>query len=98
DRCTVPGCPVIVLGTADQATRLRALERCDDYLSRPFAYEELVARIRAVLRRRPPLGEVLDLGELVVDRAARRVLAGGVDVVLSSKEFTLLLKLAGDPD
>ena len=98
DRCTVSDCPVIVLGSADQATRLRALERCDDYLSRPFAYEELVARIRAVLRRRPPRSELIDLGELVVDRAARRVLAYGADVVLSTKEYALLLKLAAEPD
>jgi DNA-binding response OmpR family regulator len=89
---------VIVLGSPDSETRLRALERCDDYLSRPFADEELVARIRAVLRRRPPRSEVLHLGELVIDRAARRVMAGGVDVVLSAKEYALLLKLASDPE
>jgi len=99
DRCTVPpGCPVIVLGAADSAARVRALEHCDDYLSRPFVYEELVARIHAVLRRRPPRRDVLDLGELVVDRDARRVLALGRDVVLAGKEYALLVKLAGDPD
>jgi DNA-binding response OmpR family regulator len=98
DRCPVRGCPVIVLGRADAAERVRALERCDDYLSRPFAYEELVARIKAVLRRREPRRELIDLGEVVVDRAARRVIVRGRDVVLSSKEYALLLKLAGDPD
>ena len=98
DTCRVPDCPVIVLGRADSDGRVRALERCDDYLSRPFAYEELVARIRAVLRRRPPRSELIDLGELVVDRAARRVLAYGADVVLSTKEYALLLKLAAEPD
>ena len=98
DRCVVTDCAVIVLGSPDSETRLRALERCDDYLSRPFAYEELVARIRAVLRRRPPRTELLHLGELVIDRAARRVMAGGVDVVLSAKEYALLLKLASDPE
>jgi len=98
DRCVVTDCAVIVLGSPDSETRLRALERCDDYLSRPFAYEELVARIRAVLRRRPPRTELLHLGELVIDRAARRVTAGGVDVVLSAKEYALLLKLASDPE
>ena len=98
DRCLVKGCPVIVLGSADSATRLRALERCDDYLSRPFMYEELVARIRALLRRRPPRIDVLDLGELVVDRGARRVIACGVDVVLSAKEYALLVWLASEPD
>lgn len=98
DRCIITDCPVIVLGTSDPATRVRALERCDDYLSRPFAYEELVARIRAVLRRRPPRDEVLDLGELLVDRGARRVLACGIEVALSAKEYALLVKLARDPD
>jgi DNA-binding response OmpR family regulator len=45
DRCLITDCAVIVLGSADSETRLRALERCDDYLSRPFAYEELVGEI-----------------------------------------------------
>ena len=50
DWARVPDCPVIVLGGADPQAKVRALERCDDYLARPFVYEELVARIRAVLR------------------------------------------------
>jgi DNA-binding response OmpR family regulator len=98
DRCRVPDCPVIVLGDADPAATVRALARCDDYLVRPFAYEELVARIRALLRRCPPRNELLEVGELAVDRAARRVLAGGREVQLSQKEYALLLKLATDPD
>ena len=98
DRCRVPDCPVIVLGGGDPQAKVRALERCDDYLARPFAYEELVARIRALLRRCPPRSEVVDVGGLVVDRAARRVLAQGREVVLSQKEFALLVKLASDPD
>jgi DNA-binding response OmpR family regulator len=98
ERCRVPDCPVIVLGGTDPKERVRALERCDDYLSRPFVYEELVARIRALLRRCPPRSELLDVGELVVDRAARRVLAQGRDVALSQKEYALLVKLASDPD
>jgi len=97
DRCLVTGCPVIVLGSADAATRLRALQQCDDYLARPFLYEELVARIRALLRRRPFRGDVIDLGELVVDRPARRAIVHGVDVVLSAKEYALLVELASDP-
>ena len=98
DRCRVPDCPVIVLGRSDPEAKLRALERCDDYLARPFVYEELVARIRALLRRCPPRSEVLDLGELVVDRRARRVLARGREVEVSQKEYALLVKLATDPD
>lgn len=96
DEITVPDCPVIVLGGGEDA--VRALERADDYLVRPFVYEELVARIRAVLRRCPPRGDWIDLGELAIDRGARRVLVGSRDVVLSQKEFALLSKLASAPD
>jgi DNA-binding response OmpR family regulator len=98
DWCRVPDCPVIVLGRPDPAAKVRALERADDYLVRPFVYEELVARIRAVLRRCPPRTDLVDLGELAVDRAARRVLVRGRDVPLSQKEYTLLVKLASAPD
>ena len=89
---------VLVLGGTDPHARVRALERCDDYLVRPFAYEELVARIRALLRRCPPRSELLDVVEVVVDRAARRVLVQGREVALSQKEYALLVKLASDPD
>jgi DNA-binding response OmpR family regulator len=98
DRCRIGDCPVIVLGRADANERVRALEQCDDYLTRPFAYEELVARIRAVLRRRRPRVDLLDLGEIVIDRAARRVVVLGRDVTLATKEYALLLKLAQEPD
>jgi DNA-binding response OmpR family regulator len=98
DRGMVPDCPVIVLGLADPAARARALERADDCLARPFVYEELLARIHALLRRCPPRDEVIDLGDLVVDRAARRVLVHGRQVELAAKEFALLVKLASDPD
>ena len=98
ERCLLTDCAVIVIGSADPEARLRALERCDDYLERPFVYEELVARIRAVLRRRPPRSELLDLGGVVVDRGARRVIVHGADVTLAAKEYALLLKLASDPD
>jgi DNA-binding response OmpR family regulator len=98
DWCRVPDCPLIVLGSTDPQAKVRALERCDDYLSRPFAYEELVARIRAVLRRCPPRDEVIDLGPLVLDRAARRVLVRESEVPFSQKEYALLVKLAADPD
>jgi DNA-binding response OmpR family regulator len=98
DRCRVGNCAVIVLGRADASERVRALEHCDDYLTRPFAYEELVARIRAVLRRRSPRADLVDLGELVVDRSARRVIVRGRDVILAAKEYTLLLRMAQEPD
>jgi DNA-binding response OmpR family regulator len=96
--CPVPDCPVIVLGREDPEEKMRALERCDDYLTRPFVYEELVARIRALLRRCPPRGELLDLGVLSIDRRSRRVLAHGCEIGVSQKEYLLLVKLASDPD
>ncbi|TMK78243.1 MAG: response regulator transcription factor [Actinobacteria bacterium] len=93
--------PVIVLGLqeSDPVDRVRAFDRgCDDYLDRPFHYDELVARIRAVLRRvTPPAAERLEAGEIEIDRPTRRVTVAGERVVLPSKEYELLLKLASDP-
>jgi DNA-binding response OmpR family regulator len=96
DRMHVPDCAVIVLGHSDDA--IRALERADDYLARPFVYEELLARIHAVLRRRPPRSDTIEVPPLLIDRRARRVLVDGRDVHVSRKELELLAKLASDPD
>jgi DNA-binding response OmpR family regulator len=93
--------PIIVLGRADSdpVDRVRAFDGgCDDYLGRPFHYEELLARIRAVLRRvAPPPRELIEVGDLLIDRAARRVTVQSVSVVLAAKEYDLLVKLAGEP-
>jgi DNA-binding response OmpR family regulator len=93
--------PVILLGreAADAIDRARALERgADDYVARPFAYEELRARIRAVLRRAAPRpSEVLEAGEITIDRPTRCVRVGGRRLALPAKEFELLAKLAEDP-
>jgi DNA-binding response OmpR family regulator len=93
--------PVILLGAqqSDPVDRVRAFDRgCDDYLDRPFHYDELVARIRAVLRRvAPPESERMSAGEIEIDRPTRRVTVAGRRVVLPSKEYELLLKLASDP-
>lgn len=94
--------PVIVLDGdgADTIDRVRALERgADDVVLKPFAYDELLARIRAVLRRSSRGGddEQVAAGPIRVDRATRRVTVAGVPVELSGKEYALLLKLAGDP-
>jgi DNA-binding response OmpR family regulator len=93
--------PVIVLdaGGADAVDRVRAFDRgCDDWLARPFDYEELLARIRAVLRRaRPEPAERLRAGAITVDRATRRVAVGETPVTLAGREFELLCKLASDP-
>jgi DNA-binding response OmpR family regulator len=93
--------PIIVLGRSDSdpVDRVRAFAGgCDDYVGRPFHYEELLARIRAVLRRvSPAAGDHVQVGDLVIDRAARRVSVGGVPVLLAAKEYELLVKLAAEP-
>jgi DNA-binding response OmpR family regulator len=93
--------PVIVLGDShsDAVDRVRALERgCDDFLARPFSYEELLARIRAVLRRTSPADhEVRRAGTIAADLATRTVTVSGSAVSLAGKEYELLLKLLTDP-
>jgi DNA-binding response OmpR family regulator len=92
--------PVIVLASsADHVERVRALERgADDVLARPFAYDELLARIRALLRRTAPSpGETIVAGQLTIDRPTRRVHVRDTLVELSAKEFELVATLAADP-
>jgi DNA-binding response OmpR family regulator len=93
--------PVIVLGEpqSDAVDRVRALERgCDDFLVQPFSYEELLARIRAVLRRTSPAPhEVRRAAAISADLATRTVRVGHVAVSLAGKEYELLLKLMTDP-
>lgn len=93
--------PVILLApSSDPVDRVRALDRgADDVIGRPFAYEELLARIRALLRRTSSAnGEVLVAGHLVVDRRTRRVSVRDRLVSLSAKEFDLLARLASEPN
>src|SRR2546427_2380326 len=82
--------PVIVLGPpeSDTVDRLRAFERgCDDFIARPFDYEELLARIRAVLRRAAsPEHELVVAGPIRVDVATRTVTVRGRCVRLAGKE------------
>ena len=93
--------PVIVLGEpeSDAVDRVRALDRgCDDFLVRPFVYEELLARIRAILRRTAPAGhEMMRAGPITADLATRRVAVDSKTVTLATKEYELLLKLMSDP-
>src|SRR5581483_2242171 len=93
--------PVIVLGReeADAVDRVHAFRRgCDDYVPRPFDYQELVERIRAVLRRaRPHVPDVLEAGPIRIDTATRDVRVDGARVVVSQKEYELLLRLAREP-
>jgi len=92
--------PVILLApSSDPVERVRALDRgADDVIGRPFAYEELLARIRALLRRSTAsAAEVLVAGDLVVDRRTRRVGVRDTMVALSAKEFELVARLASEP-
>ena len=93
--------PVIVLGReqADVVDRVHALRRgCDDYLAQPFDYQELVERIRAVLRRsKPPDPEFIDASPVQIDLSTRDVRENGRRITLSQKEFQLLVCLARDP-
>src|SRR4051794_23037196 len=94
--------PVIVLGPAEAepSERVRAFRRgCDAYLARPFHYDELVARMRAVLRRAGgPVAAPLVAGPLTIDRRARLVTIDGLRVDLAQKEYDLLLHLASEPE
>jgi two-component system response regulator MprA len=69
----------------------------DDYLVKPFQPEEMLARVRALLRRRQPQAAVLKFGTLTLDPAARQVWIGDRAVELSSKEFDLLELLMRHP-
>jgi len=92
--------PVIVLTAAgaDPVERVRAFERGADDVAERELYPELVARIRAVLRRASAgPAEVLEAGEIVVDRRARQVRVRGVPVPLAGREFDLVVRLAADP-
>lgn len=93
--------PVVMLtARTEEADRLRGLELgADDYLTKPFSPAELVARIRAVLRRvRPMLGDqVLQFQDLRLDLAAHRVFRGTREVHLSPTEFRLLRYLLESP-
>jgi DNA-binding response OmpR family regulator len=96
-----PDVPVLVLsGRASEVERVRGFERgADDYLVKPFSYPELVARVRALLRRasgRPKRGPIR-VGELFVDPSTRDVRVGERSLRLSPKEFALLHALASEP-
>ncbi len=93
--------PVIMVSArGDPVDRVRGFARgCDDYVVRPFVYDELVARMRAVLRRTSgPRHARLAVRDLEIDLAARIVTVGGEPVQLSAKEYELLVALAEDPE
>lgn len=96
-QCTVP--VIVVTARCAVEDRLAGLDGgADDFVVKPFAIAELVARIRAVLRRSArQASERWVLGELVIEPRSRRVQRGRERVELSPREFQLLLELARDP-
>lgn len=90
---------IVVTARGEEGDRVSALdEGADDYLVKPFGLAELLARIRAVLRRmRPAEPDLLRHGVLTVDRRTRKVSVGGTEVALTPKEFDILECLAVDP-
>jgi two-component system KDP operon response regulator KdpE len=92
--------PVIVLSAiGDEGEKVAALDAgADDYVTKPFGIDELLARLRASLRRAEPTGEpVITLGDLTVDLEKRSVTVGGERVQLTPHEFALLAMLARNP-
>ena len=97
--------PILMLtARGEEADRIVGLEiGADDYLPKPFNPRELLARLRAILRRRgggaaageTPAGETLRFGRLVIERAARRVLVDGEERPLTGHQFDILCALAG---
>lgn len=94
------GVPLVFLTAADALSdRLTGFERgAEDYVGKPFALAELLARLRAVLRR---LGRAPDdhwvIGDLVIDGEARQVCRGGSEIAVTSTEFEVLAALARRP-
>ncbi len=106
-RLRAQGCriPILMLTAKDSvADRVRGLDAgADDYLVKPFAHEELAARLRALQRRSAEspgtgAGRSLDCGPIVLDEVARRVTVHGAPVDLSQREFAMLECLLRHPN
>ncbi|HVO81028.1 MAG TPA: response regulator transcription factor [Terriglobales bacterium] len=94
--------PIIVLSVrGEERTKVQALDAgADDYVTKPFSIEELLARVRANLRRVPAaeeLAALIELGDFRIDQPAHRVTVRGREVHLTPKEFDLLVHLARNP-
>ena len=97
--------PIVVLSVrGEEKTKVQALDAgADDYITKPFAPNELMARIRALLRRAgmPPVAREetrLEVGDFQIDLAARRITVRGHEIHLSPKEFELVLYWARHPN
>jgi two-component system KDP operon response regulator KdpE len=94
--------PIIVLSVRGQdRLKVEALDAgADDYVTKPFGMEELLARVRVALRRAQSAGAEatrIEVGDFVIDSAAHKVQVRGIDVHLTPKEFELLVYLARHP-
>ena len=102
-RLRQPGCVLVMLtARKDEMDVVVGLEAgADDYLTKPFRLAELLARVRAHLRRGTARADApaptAVVGDLIVDVGARRCLLGGQEVTLRAKEFDLLSRLAAEP-
>src|SRR5436305_7880491 len=86
---------LMLTAATDVDDRVDGLELgADDYLGKPFAFQELIARIRALGRRGPGSPAVVQHGDLVVDRARHRASRAGIPLTLTRKEFGVLESLA----
>jgi two-component system, OmpR family, KDP operon response regulator KdpE len=99
---TVSQVPIVVLSVRDQERqKVEALDAgADDYVTKPFGMNELLARVRANLRRVPTESEpdaVIEMGDFRIDTAAHKVMVKGREVRLTPKEFELLVYLARRP-
>jgi two-component system response regulator MprA len=90
------GIPIIILTARDSVSdKIAGLDAgADDYVTKPFQFDELLARVRAALRRREPAEEIIAVGDLRIRPASREVSRGKRSIELTLREFDLLLLLA----
>jgi phosphate regulon transcriptional regulator PhoB len=92
---------IIVTAKGEEYDRIKGLEMgADDYITKPFSPRELLARIKAILRRikNSPTGQIIHIGDIVIDKETYTVTVRGQPIKLSATEFKLLLYLAERPN